>query len=190
MQKTDPVGAYLDALAARTSTPGGGAVSAVSGAQACALIAMVCRFTKGDELREVLTRAEAIREACLQFASDDVDCFNAVMAVWREGGEPLQQALKSAAEVPLALIESLLPLAEDIDQLAQKGNQNLITDTGIAAQQIIAAIDAAQLNVLVNLKSVEDPAWRQETLARLKQADQPRERLIEIKDRALSDLQP
>ena len=37
---------YLDKLAARTSTPGGGAVAAVVAAEACSLVAMVANFSK------------------------------------------------------------------------------------------------------------------------------------------------
>ena len=37
--------AYLDALAAKTSTPGGGAVAAVVAAEACSLVAMVANFS-------------------------------------------------------------------------------------------------------------------------------------------------
>ncbi|MBT6582971.1 MAG: formimidoyltetrahydrofolate cyclodeaminase, partial [Gammaproteobacteria bacterium] len=50
---------YLDALAAKTSTPGGGAVAAVVAAEACSLVAMVANFSKGDVAKDIAGRAHA-----------------------------------------------------------------------------------------------------------------------------------
>lgn len=164
MRPADSVDAYLTALAARSSTPGGGAVAAMSAAQGCALMSMVCRFTRGNSLDAVLERSDAARTQCVELAEADVQAFDAVMAAYRNKGEDrtdvLERALKQAAEIPMRLIELVSTLATDLETLESQGNTNLVTDTGIAAQQIRAAIDAARLNVLVNLKEVEDPAWR------------------------------
>ena len=45
--------AYLDALAAKTSTPGGGAVAAVVAAEACSLVAMVANFSKDETAKDI-----------------------------------------------------------------------------------------------------------------------------------------
>ena len=46
------IGQYIENLGAKTSSPGGGAVAAVTGAQSIGLIEMVCQFTPENEHRE------------------------------------------------------------------------------------------------------------------------------------------
>ena len=61
---------FLDELASKSATPGGGSVSALMGAQSAALISMVCHLTIGKpkyaeveyEMKALLEEAEALRE--------------------------------------------------------------------------------------------------------------------------------
>lgn len=188
MTPDDPIGAFLEALAARSSTPGGGAIAAMSGAQGCALVSMVCRFTRGNGTDAALAHAESARQQFLDDAAADVACFDAVMAHWKAGGDALQEALKAAAEVPLLLAERAATFVPDLERLETDGNPNLITDTGIAAQQFAAAIDAARLNVLINLKSIEDDAWVSDITSRLDALMPARAALQSVADRITSRL--
>ena len=45
----EPIKQYIDDLAARQSTPGGGSAAALSGAVGTALLEMGCNFTIGNE---------------------------------------------------------------------------------------------------------------------------------------------
>lgn len=47
MIATEPIDRYLERLASREPTPGGGAVGALHAAQGAALIGMVARYTTG-----------------------------------------------------------------------------------------------------------------------------------------------
>ncbi len=150
---------YVAALGEKSSTPGGGAVAAVSGAQAAALIAMVAEFSdKTMSDSERLALLETANDAATQFiqlAEDDAKNFSELMASYKKKSG-IQDALKGAAKPPLdclTLSASLIPL---LQTLYQKGNPNLITDTGIAASLLRSTIEASELNILINLRSIKD----------------------------------
>ncbi|MDZ7685126.1 MAG: cyclodeaminase/cyclohydrolase family protein [Gammaproteobacteria bacterium] len=194
MRPSDSLGEYFESLAARSPTPGGGAVASLNGAQGCALMAMVGRFTKGNALNSLVARADTARERCLALATEDASCFADVMAAWKlpagERDQPLQQALERAAEVPLTLIDTLQALTGDIETLESTGNPNLATDTGIAAQQFVAAIEAARLNVLVNIRDITDDTFKGSARTRLDAASEHERRLTAVAQRITQNLKP
>lgn len=168
MIEQSTLAAYLDALASKAATPGGGASAGVSGAQACALIAMVCRSTRGKKLSsgdkqriaQIVEWATNTQALFLTLADEDMQTFERVMAAYRlpapNRSAALQSALKAATQVPLAMVEAAAHMIPCITNLVETGNPNLVTDTGIASLLIDATIRAARLNVLVNLKSIND----------------------------------
>lgn len=149
------VASYLEAIGARSSTPGGGAVAAIVAAEACALIEMVLNFTKSEDARldGMLNRLVASREQLLELADADMHAFKRVMKAYK-GEEDLQQALTSAAEVPASVIRICLTHIADAELIAELGNKNLMTDTAIAASLLQSSLDASELNVLINVKSM------------------------------------
>jgi len=177
MPEEQSVDHYLEALASSAATPGGGAAAGMSGAQACALMAMVCRLTKNHEARTqvILAHAEQSRKRFTELAAEDVDAFDDVMAAYRlpagKRKKPLQEALKVAAGVPLTMIDEVTALIGDVVELAGIGNPNLITDVGIAAILFDATIRSSRLNVLVNLKSIDDDEFVSTADRRLEAAD-------------------
>ena len=58
------------------------------------------------------------------------------------------------------MIKLSVNLVEPLQSLHVNGNTNLVTDTGIATQLLIATISASQLNVQINLKSIKDESNR------------------------------
>ena len=147
--------AYLQSLAAKTSTPGGGAAAAVSAAQACALTAMVANFTNDNHATTIAERCSESIPRLLALADDDGDAFKDVMLAYKGKGN-LQNALLSAAMVPVQVIELCALHHDDIDYLLSNGNQNLVTDTGIAALSFHASLQACIMNIRINLKSIKE----------------------------------
>lgn len=148
---------YIKSVAARKSTPGGGAVAAISAAEGCALMAMVANFTtKPNNLpTDLLTRIESSNAQLLSLADADAQAFEAVMAALRGKGD-LNQASINAAKVPLQVIRLILSHIEDLELMVQEGNPNLITDTGIAASLMSSSLSASELNILVNISDLDD----------------------------------
>lgn len=159
---------YRRQLAARTSTPGGGAAAGVSGAQAASLLAMVARFTRTDTDRMQLLAAQcdAAGERLLNLSDDDAEGFKSVMAAYaikagtetekRVKHQALQDALRTAAAVPMAMLATAATLIPVSESLLADGNPNLITDVGIGAMELTSCLVACRMNLLINLGAIED----------------------------------
>ncbi len=186
------VSGFLEALAARTSTPGGGGAAALSGSMAAALVSMVINFTAGSkkyadveqEMQRHLAVSERLRGELLALADRDVEAFNAVSACY---GMPkatdeekaartaaLQEALKGATRVPYQTAEKCLAVIELVEPVGAKGNANVVSDAATALYLATAALHSALVNVNINLKFIKDEAFvaewsakREDLLARL-----------------------
>ena len=190
---------YLDSLASRNSTPGGGAVAAITGAQLAALITMVARFTTVDAqnkqtIQSIIDRAESARSEFLSLGEQDVTAFKAVMVAYRMPKDAalkestMQHALKAAATAPLLILELSQSLAKDIEDLAQFGNKNLITDIGMAALLVPATIESAKLNVMINLKEIKEIEFVNNALQKIESAQQCIIKMEQIKLDVLQSL--
>ena len=173
---------YIENLGAKTSSPGGGAVAAVTGAQSIGLIEMVCQFTPENEnenksettIANIVQRTQTLAPKMLALGDDDVVCFEALMASYKlpksttseksKRTQSIQVCLAAAATVPLNIIKIINGVIPDIQYLADYGNPNLITDVAIAASLGQSALTSSQLNVLINLKQIRDQTFRAQAL--------------------------
>jgi formiminotetrahydrofolate cyclodeaminase len=180
---------WLDDLASASPAPGGGAAAAVANAIGAALISMVCNLTIGKPkfadvepaMRDVLADATTLRHESLAVAGEDAAAFDAVIAAYRlpkqtadeqaARSAAIQDALVAAAEVPLRLAG----LAADVIALAERivddANPNVVSDVAVAASSARAALEAAVVNVEVNVASITDPDRRAALAARLADLD-------------------
>jgi len=171
---------FIDDLASSSPTPGGGSAAAVSGAMAASLAEMVCNLTVGkdryaaveDEMREHREQLAALRETLLELADDDAAAFDDVMAAFRmpkgdERSRAIQDASKHAAEIPMETAEHCMTVLEHAAPVAQKGNQNSVTDAGTAALLAHAALHAALYNVRINLGGIKDEDFCGEMTSRV-----------------------
>lgn len=183
-----PVG-FLDAVAANSAAPGGGAVAALAGALATALVAMVGRLTVGkrryadvqDEATGAVVQAEKLRAALTAAMDEDSAAFNAVMAAYklpkateeeqRARDAAIQDATAHATEVPLATARAALEALELALLVASKGNVNAASDAATAAWMAMASIQSAALNVRVNAAGIQDAVQKQTWLAELNDID-------------------
>lgn len=168
------VARWLDALAGSTPTPGGGSVAALAGALAAGLVSMTANLTVGrekfaaveTEMRRVLAEAEAARARLTALIGEDQAAYEAVAAAYRRPrGDAaqkaartaaIQQALRLATDVPLAIAEQcqhVLALAEPAVRL---GNPTLASDAAVAAHLGLAALEGVLLNAEANLASLKD----------------------------------
>ena len=181
---TMTLGDFLDQLAAKQSTPGGGGAAALTGSQAAALVSMVLNFTVGvkkyadveEEMQGYLRQSEALRQQLLHLADEDVEAFTAVSACY---GMPkataeekaartaaLQKALKGAAQTPFKTAQASLSVMELAGPVGAKGNANIASDAATALYLANAALRSAIVNVNINLKFIKDEAFVAEWSAR------------------------
>jgi formiminotetrahydrofolate cyclodeaminase len=174
------VQALLDDLAGSSATPGGGSAAALAGAMGAGLVSMVCRLTIGkrrfanaeEELRGVLDEVERLRRQLIDLANADSRAFEQVMAAYRLPKETqpeqtfrkasIQEALQKAADVPLATVIACARVAKLGHQVISKINPSAVSDAGAAVLLAEAGLQGAQLNVVINLSSIEDSHFVEE----------------------------
>lgn len=169
-----PLGEFLDLLAARQPAPGAGATAAIEAALAASLVAMVGRFTTADEhrdaIREVVAAADAERDACLAAAAADEAAFSRVaeaMKLPRDTADEqesrrraLSEAQQDAAQPPRDVIRSATTLVGLAERLLPIANRNLVSDVAAATAAARAAATTARLAVEVNLPGIDDASAR------------------------------
>ena len=132
MNLTVSLKSYLDEISSSSPTPGGGNVSAFSGAMACSLGIMVCNLTIGK--KKYAEVEEEIKDVSFQLPGDDNAAFDKVMEAFKlpketeqdkkVRSEKIENATLHAASIPSQVItvcSNVMPL---INTVASKGNQN------------------------------------------------------------------
>lgn len=151
MYKDAAVKKYLDDLAAKTATPGGGSAAALCAAMAAGLISMVVNFTLGktkyreydQELREILNKSEKLRQEFLRLLDLDIAAYES-------------RNMRDALNVPFMVARLCAEGIKLCPLLIRKGNVNLISDVAVAAVFFESAFTAAYFNVEINLKEIDD----------------------------------
>lgn len=166
---------FLESIAARTPTPGGGSVAAYAGAMGAALMAMVARLNdkkaEHGPLHDMIEPAEALMGRLNALVTEDAAAFNAVMACFKlPDGDPqkaakTQAANAEAARVPLETMRVCFDVMELAMRGLEKSKPNCLSDAGVAAYLADAALMSARLNVMINLPSISDERQRGELSA-------------------------
>ena len=177
MYIAQPMQHFLDKLSSKSPEPGGGSAAALVGAEAAALVGMVCYLTLGKEkyadvqaeMEDLRDKSEAARADMQRLLQEDTEAFAAASAAYKlpkdtdeqknERAIAIQAGLKKATEVPFAIGEKALEIARLSLVAAEKGNKGAVSDAGVAVLFAEAALQAAALNVRINLVSIKDPAY-------------------------------
>jgi len=159
---------FLEAVAAKTPTPGGGSVSAAVGALGAALGVMAARFSVHPEAERAL---DDVKKALLAVVDQDAEAYgqvNSAMALpksteeeKKRRKEALQIALSEAAEVPLKGMTLAASGLRSLAGLAPACNRHLVSDLVGAATFLEAALQGCGENVKVNAASLVDKAKRE-----------------------------
>jgi len=183
--KDNSVQNYLDTLASKNATPGGGSAAALMGAQAAALVSMVCNLTIGKpkyaevemQMQALLEKSENLRETLTSMIKADVDVFNRLMATYALPKETIEEkdtrssaiqaVLKDATNVPLACAKACAEVIALCKIAAENGNTAVISDAGVGVMSGYAALKSAALNVYINAASLKDKEFAAQKLAEL-----------------------
>jgi glutamate formiminotransferase/formiminotetrahydrofolate cyclodeaminase len=165
---------FYDEVASVSPAPGGGSVAASAGALSAALAAMVSRLTitkkkyahVKDEMTQVRDRADQLRADLTRLIDTDKEAFSAVMEAFKlpKGSDEqialrdktVQETTLRAASVPLEVMKKSLEVLHLALTVARKGNENSITDAGVAGLMGFASVAGARYNVRINLTSLTD----------------------------------
>lgn len=178
---TQPISAFLDALASNAPVPGGGSVAALAGAMAAGLVSMVCALTIGKkqyaeieaEVRGLHARAEALRQELQQLAARDIEVFGRLSAAYKlprtteadaaTRQAAIQEVTRQATEVPLRIAQAAVGIIPLCTALAPRVGRLIVSDIGVAAVLARATVQSAILNIEINLAGLEDQHFVRET---------------------------
>lgn len=165
---------FLQKLASKESTPGGGAAAALAGAIGAALSSMVCNLTIGKE-RYAVVDTEVIRSQentqfiinkLLRLADEDAKVFNELMSKYQLPKnteeektfrtKEIMNAAVNAALVPWQIAVACLEVVAIAERVADIGNKNVITDAAVSALLARAGLRSACYNVEINLPLTKD----------------------------------
>ena len=190
---------FVETVADPTPTPGGGSVAAKSGALGCALCEMVAGLTEQKQGFEAVhgemcaarEKLAALRRELQALVQRDAAAFDGVMAAFKlpkatdeekaARRMAIEAATKRAAEIPLATMARAAEALQRALPIAEKGNPTSITDVGVGALELGAAMRGARLNVEINFSSIADEIWvaeKRAELSRIAQAGEAAENAI------------
>jgi formiminotetrahydrofolate cyclodeaminase len=155
-----PVRDFLEQVAARVPTPGGGGVAAVTAALAAGLVAMAARFSDAQlpAAADLAGQADQLRGRAAVLADQDAAAYRAVLDAYRlpqtgDGSERRKRigaALHDATAVPLEIAEIAAGVGELAAAAADQGNPNLRGDAVVAAHLAEASARGAAALVGIN----------------------------------------
>jgi len=162
----------LDALAAGTPAPGGGAAAALAGATGASLLLMVARLPRtkaGPEaaagLAGAIDRIGPLRETLITLIDRDAEAYSEVIrarALSRGAqSEDRRQAIEAAAiaatETQMDVMRACSGCLLEASIIAQHGARSALTDLDVAITLVQAAARAAALTVTANLGMINNP---------------------------------
>ena len=168
--------------ASESPAPGGGSVSAAVAALGTSLGVMVANLSghkKGwdhrwKEFSDWATEGQRIKDILLYLVDEDTRAFNGIMEAFGlpKGTDAekqartlaIQKATRYAIEVPLRAMRTASSAWGLIETMVNEGNPNSVTDAGVGALCLNAAIKGAWMNVLVNARGFDDEGFLDEVL--------------------------
>lgn len=163
---------FVDITASESPAPGGGSVSALCGALGAALGAMVGNLSANKRGWEEETaffsdyaeRLQRMKEYLLGLIDKDTLAFNEVMNAFAlpKNTEEEKQKRKAAIDeanynallVPYETMKLAASCLDALKVMAEKGNPHSVSDVGVGALCIKAAILGAGMNVKINAQSI------------------------------------
>ena len=185
MYSEKPLRFFMDKLCSNSPSPGGGSASALTGAIAASLSGMLAALTinkKGyeevqPEMKEILARSSELKEGLLDLLQKDTEAFDDAAKAFKlpketeeekkKRAQAIEEGLKKATEVPLAIMEQSRDVALLAQKVFKKGNIMAISDGAISALFAEAAATGAMINVRINFSWMKDQEYIESVEKRL-----------------------
>lgn len=193
---------FADETASESPAPGGGSVSAYVGSLGISLGAMVANLSshkrgwdeRWEEFSDHARAAMKIQEELLFLVDEDTRSFNKIMEAFglpKDTAEEkaarsaaIEAASKYAMEIPLRTAKVASEAWPVVHAMVDTGNPNSVTDAGVGALCLRAAILGAVMNVRVNASGIKDKAFTDKLVAEANQLEQ----LAELKEKEIRAL--
>ncbi len=175
--------AFADETASESPAPGGGSISAYVGSLGAALGAMVANLSahkrgwddRWEEFSDLAVVGQDLKDRLVALVDADTAAFNDILAAIRLAkntdeekktrSAAIDAATKNAIAVPRSIMATCAESYDFLDTLATTGNPNSISDIGVGALCIHAAIHGAYLNVQINCADLGDKTYVDKMIA-------------------------
>ena len=168
---------FADETASDSPAPGGGSIAALAGVLGASLGIMVANLSASkrgweDRVGEFSPWAEKgqkLKDELLFLVDEDTRAFDGIMNAFglpKDNAEQvtarkkaIEDASKYATEIPFRTMQAAFNCIPLLQEMANNGNQNSLSDVGVGAICIKTAVRGAWLNVLINAKGLTDQVW-------------------------------
>ena len=165
---------FSDELSSDSPAPGGGSVAALAGTLGASLSSMVANLTFGkkkwlpmfDQMCQIAQKSQLLKDELLQLIDADTESFKTVLEAYKmpkntdsqiiKRNEAIDAAMKEATNIPFQTLKCCREIMDLALEAAKCGNPNSVSDAGVAAEMANAGVHGAAINVLINLKNIED----------------------------------
>lgn len=178
MDDSNSICEWLEELAARQPTPGGGAAAALAAATAAGLVGMVSIYTTGRKWQDqepmmlaINQRAAELRTAAVALMAADAEAFGKVGDAYKlpsgteqesaNRKEAIELALTAAAQPPRETLSIAVEIVSITRQLVETANPNVISDVAVAASFAKSAIESAIVNIEINEGLIKSSTTKQ-----------------------------
>jgi len=161
---------FAESVAAKTSTPGGGSVSAYAAALGASLGIMAARYSEGAPAAEAARALEGLKDRFIGLVDRDTEAYSKVSTAYglpkktdedkAKRRAAIQSALVDAADVPLQAMRSAVEALKSLEPLSSGCNRNLASDLAGGALLLKSGLDGCSWNVRINAAALTDPARR------------------------------
>lgn len=172
---------FITDVSAGLPVPAGGSATALAGALASSLTAMVCVLTLGDSkyndaherIREIGDDAAEYTELLTRYIDEAEEVYKKVMTANKlpktteadkaVRAEAIQAATREAADLPLNVAKTCLHLLRMACQVLAMGSSNAASSAATGGLLAYAALWGALYNVKPNIKNLKDSEYVAET---------------------------
>ncbi|XP_072179577.1 formimidoyltransferase-cyclodeaminase-like [Diadema setosum] len=169
---------FIINVGARSSAPGGGSVSAAIGAMGAALGTMVGWMSYGNKkfeaidstMRKLIPPLRQAMHDLIPLIDADTAAFAAYMSAMKMPksneeetairDESMKSAMRGAIAVPMNVAMSVNACWDTMKEMARYGNVQCKSDLQVGAKAMELAVWGAYYNVMINLPSVTDQAYK------------------------------
>lgn len=181
---------FADETASESPAPGGGSISAYVGSLGASLATMVANLSshkKGwddrwEEFSNWADKGQKLKDELVRLVDADTAAFNKIMAAFalpkatdeekKIRTQALQDATKFAIEIPFRVMQISYESMELVRAMAEHGNPNSVSDAGVGALCVRAAVMGAFMNVRINAAGYDDKNFVNDIVSKGKEIEQ------------------
>ncbi len=174
---------FANETASESPAPGGGSISAYIGSLGASLATMVANLSshkrgwddRWEEFSTVAEKGQNLKNELLFLVDEDTNAFNKIMDAFglpkktdaekQARKDAVEAASKYAIEIPLRVMRTSLAVMDIVESMVVTGNPNSVSDAGVGALCVSAAVQGAFLNVKINAGGIEDKTFASNAVA-------------------------